>query len=97
MMADKVLLDEEYDGLAERRKEMIERMSYLEGLLDDYKLYEPYIKNHKEQWALKGIARKKYERQHMGELYRYDFYRAKIKDVIICKESIIFKAQNISG
>lgn len=31
-------------------------------------LYEPYIKYHKEQWALKGLARKQYERKHIPEL-----------------------------
>ena len=52
---------QEYDAIITRREEVGSRIEYLQGLLDAYKNYEPYIKNHKEQWALKGFARKKNE------------------------------------
>ena len=59
------------------------QIDYLESLLEAYKEYEPYIKNHKEQWALKGFARKKYERSHIAELTYYNIYRDKIKGMIL--------------
>ena len=36
----------------------------------------------KEQWALKGFARKRYEKQHAIELRNYDMYRKVIKGLI---------------
>ena len=56
------------DKLKKDRDTIFERKAYLEDLLYEYSLYEPYIENHKEQWALKGFARKKYEREHFAEL-----------------------------
>ena len=40
------------------------------------------IKYHKEQWALKGWARKQYERKHIPELAYYDSYRSTLKNMI---------------
>ena len=71
-----------YKEIIGERTEMRDRMSYLEDLLRAYEKYEPYIKFHKEQWELKGFARKQYERKHMGELAFYDAYRKAIKDMI---------------
>ena len=68
--------------LKKDRDTIFERKAYLEDLLYEYSLYEPYIENHKEQWALKGFARKKYEREHIAELEYYDYYRQVIKDKI---------------
>lgn len=73
---------QEYDAIISKREEVGSRIDYLQGLLDAYKDYEPYIKNHKEQWALKGFARKKYERSHIAELTYYDIYREKLKGMI---------------
>ena len=56
--------------------------AYHEDLLYEYGLNEPYIENHKEQLALKGFARKKYEREHFAELEYNDYYRQVIKDKI---------------
>ncbi len=83
MMADKALLEERYDAMAKARSETEERIAYFEELLDLYKQYEPFIKNNKEQWALKGWARKKYERSHRTELYSYEYYRRRIKETIV--------------
>ena len=55
---------------------------YYRNLLDNYKTYEKYIKYHKEQWALKGFARKRFERQHAIELRNYDMYRKVLKSFI---------------
>lgn len=73
---------EKYSEIVSQRFGMQERISYLESLLDAYKEYEPYIKYHKEQWAVTGWERKKYERKHMGELAYYDAHRSKIKGMI---------------
>lgn len=73
---------QEYDAIISKREEVGSRIDYLQGLLDAYKDYEPYIKNHKEQWALKGFARKKYERSHIAELTYYDVYRENLKGMI---------------
>jgi len=73
MMVDKALLEDKYDAIAKARSETEERIAYFEELLDLYKQYEPFIKNNKEQWALKGWARKKYERSHRTELYSYEY------------------------
>lgn len=45
--------------------------------------HEPFIKYHKEQWELKGFARKKYERNHIYELESYDLYRKELKKKIV--------------
>ena len=73
---------EKNDRLKKDRDTIFERKAYLEDLLYEYGIYEPYIENHKEQWALKGFARKKYEREHIAELEYYDYYRQLIKDKI---------------
>ncbi|MDO4978259.1 MAG: MobA/MobL family protein [Eubacteriales bacterium] len=74
---------QEYDAIISKREEVASRIEYLQGLLDVYKEYEPYIKNNKEKWALSGWARKKYERSHISELTYYDFYREKLKSMIV--------------
>lgn len=74
--------EQSYKGIISERSQMLERMDYLEKLLDAYKEYEPYIKFHKEQWALTGWSRKKYERNHMVELAMYDAHRDHIKQMI---------------
>lgn len=61
-----------FEKIDDERFAIRERMAYLESLLIVYREYEPYIKNHKEQWKLKGWERKKYERKHMVELTYYD-------------------------
>ena len=43
---------QEYDAIITKREEVGSRIEYLQGLLDAYKDFESYIKNHKEQWAL---------------------------------------------
>ena len=73
---------QEYDAIVSKREKVGSQIEYLESLLEAYKEYEPYIKNHKEQWALKGFARKKYERSHIAELTYYDVYREKLKGMI---------------
>ena len=82
MDAYKRAKETEFIELVKERRKKTERISYLEGLLETYKQYEPYIKNHKEQWALRGYARKKYERQHIAELAYYDTYRNNLKSRI---------------
>ena len=72
-----------FGELSKGRHEKSERIAYLEGLLDLYRSYEPFIKNHKEQWALKGFERKKYERQHITELSYYESYRNALKSRIV--------------
>ena len=73
----------DFEKIGGERVAIRERMDYLEGLLRVYAEYEPYIKNHKEQWELKGWERKKYERKHMVELAYYDTYRSKLKSMIV--------------
>ena len=65
------------------REKVSERIQYLESLLYTYDSYEPFIQYHKEQWELKGFARKMYERKHIYELESYDLYRNKIKQSIV--------------
>ena len=74
--------EQKYSELAFQRSDMQDRISYLESLIGDYKEYEPYIKFHKEQWAVTGWERKKYERKHMAELAFYDAHRNRIKGMI---------------
>jgi hypothetical protein len=71
-----------FEKIGGERVAIRERMAYLESLLSVYKEYEPYIKNHKEQWELKGWERKRYERKHMVELAYYDTYRSRLKSMI---------------
>ena len=54
-------------GGIEELKNNTNQFVYYRNLLEDYKTYEPYIKYHKEQWAIKGFARKKYEKQSSYE------------------------------
>lgn len=75
--------EQTYEDVVSKREELSSRIDYLQGLLDAYKEYEPYIKNHKEQWALKGFARKKYERSHIAELVYYDTYHDRLKGMIV--------------
>ena len=71
-----------WDEMTAGRNRAQERISYLEGLLEAYSKYEPYIKYHKEQHSLKGWARKKYETHNMEKLAFYDAYRREIKGMI---------------
>jgi len=71
-----------FKELKDRRTELRDRMKYLETLLEAYRQYEPYIKFHKECWALKGWARKQYERKHISELAYFDSYRDRLKGMI---------------
>ena len=75
------LLDE-LEATGSKPTEKLSDIAYYRNLLENYKTYEPYIKYHKEQWALKGFARKKYEKQHRSELLNYDVYRDLIKSKI---------------
>ena len=72
-----------YSKIATERTDIKQRMTYLENLLSVYEKYEPYIQYHKEQWALKGFERKKYERKHIAELSYYDAYREHLKEMIL--------------
>ena len=71
-----------YDKILANRTLLADRINYLSALLDKYDEYKPYIKNHKEQWAVTGWARKKYEREHIAELGYYDMYRDELKSMI---------------
>ncbi len=82
MMTEKGSLEEQFVSQVDIRTAKADRIAYLEELLGIYEKYESYIKNHKEQWALKGYARKKYERQHIPELAYYDTYRSHLKEKI---------------
>ncbi len=77
---------EEYEGkynaLNYQKEKNMNQYLYYRNLLDNYKTYEKYIKYHKEQWALKGFARKRYEKQHAIELRNYDMYRKILKSFI---------------
>ena len=73
MNAERQTLKQSYDKLLENRTLLADRINYLSALLDKYDDYKPYIKNHKEQWAVTGWARKKYEREHIAELGYYDY------------------------
>lgn len=75
-------LEQTYQQLYKQRKDTTSRMEYLQSLLESYKKYEPYVKYHKEQWQLKGFARKQYERKHKTELMYYDIYREELKGMI---------------
>ena len=83
MRAFKKEQEQKYSDITSDRKEISERMGYLEGLLELYKDYEPYIKYHKEQWAVTGWERKRYERKHMVELTMYDAHRNRLKELIV--------------
>lgn len=82
MKAFKAEQADKFSKISSQRVGMQERMSYLESLLSAYKEYEPYIKFHKEQWAVTGWERKKYERKHMPELAFYDAHRNNLKSMI---------------
>lgn len=75
-------LEKKFDSIVADRTRKSERISYLENLLDVYNKYEPYIKYNKESWALRGWAKKKYDRQHVSELAFYKTYRSNLKDII---------------
>ena len=75
--------EQKYNEMQSKREYVSDRMQYLEALLYLYESYEPFIKYHKEQWELKGFARKAYERKHIYELESYDLYRNKIKQSIV--------------
>jgi hypothetical protein len=75
--------EKSFAGVSAKRAELHGRADYLEKLMSVYKNeYEPYIKNHKEQWALSGFQRKLYERKHIPELANYDMAREKLKTMI---------------
>ena len=82
MDADREKLKQSYDDLLADRTVKADCINYLSALLDKYEDYKPYIKNHKEQWAVTGWARKRYERSHIAELAYYDMYRDELKGMI---------------
>ncbi len=71
-----------FEKIGAERVGQLERMDYLKGLLGVYKDYEPFIKFHKQQWELKGLARKRFESKHKVELVSYDLYRNRLKSMI---------------
>ena len=71
-----------FTKITSERTSVRERITYLQDLLQVYKHYEPYIKLHKEQWELKGRARKNFEIKHMEGLTMYDAYRNRLKEMI---------------
>lgn len=82
--------EKQYDEVTTKREELHNRADYLERLISVYhNEYEPFIKNHKEQWALKGFQRKLYERKHIPELANYDIAREKLKTMIMEKDKKI--------
>ena len=89
MKAFKSEQEQKYSEIVSQRSGMQERISYLESLLGVYKEYEPYIKFHKEQWAVTGWERKKYERKHMAELAYYNAHCVHIKGMITESEKKI--------
>lgn len=74
--------EQKFDSLKSQKDNNTNQFLYFRSLLENYKVYEPYIKYHKEQWALKGFARKRYEKQHANELRNYDVFRNPIKSLI---------------
>ena len=82
MNADREKLKQSYDDLLTDRTVKADRINYLSTLLDKYEDYKPYIKYHKEQWAVTGWVRKRYERSHIAELEYYDMYRDELKGMI---------------
>ena len=82
MQADRKSMQALYDSTEKDKDTKEARIGYLEKLLAAYDDYEPYIKYHKEQWALKGFKRKLYERKHIPELAYYDSYRNRLKGMI---------------
>lgn len=89
MKAFKSEQEQKYSEIVSQRSGMQERIFYLESLLGVYKEYEPYIKFHKEQWAVTGWERKKYERKHMAELAYYNAHCVHIKGMITESEKKI--------
>ena len=79
----KITNEQKYNEMQTKRESVSDRIQYLEALLYLYESYEPFIQYHKEQWELKGFARKNYERKHIYELESYDLYRNKIKQSIV--------------
>lgn len=82
MKAFKSEEEKKYEDLVSKRSGLQDRIGYLESLLAAYREYEPYIKFHKEQWAVTGWKRKQYERKHMTEIAYYDAHRSRIKSMI---------------
>lgn len=74
--------EQRYSEITSQRNDANERISYLKDLLTVYDQYEPFIKNNKEYWSLKGFAHKNYERMHKVELVKYNVLREKLKDMI---------------
>ena len=79
----KLTNEQKYNEMQNHREKVSERIQYLESLLYTYDSYEPFIQYHKEQWELKGFARKMYERKHIYELESYDLYRKELKKKIV--------------
>lgn len=74
--------ESKYDSLSADRMKQAERIDYLEGLLAEYKDYEPYKQINDERWKLKGFARKQFERKHALDIAYYDTYRERLKGMI---------------
>ena len=100
MQAEKKTVQADYDGISKDRTDMMERMAYLEKLLDFHnETYEPYHKFNMEYWKLKKAEEKngkslgffkksqaeEYKKQHQSQLNSFKMYKSAMKDMI--KES----------
>jgi len=97
MWADKKALNANYETMEKNRKNMTDRMAYLQKLLDfNDEYYEPYHKYNIEYWKLKGAEDKngkplgffkksqaeEYKRQHQSQLNSFKMYKSAFKDMI---------------
>lgn len=77
-----------YEKLSAERQKIAEQIARLEQLLVAYSEYVPYIEYHKTSNLLKGLAKRKYDKEHATELKEYDSYRAKLKKMLSSDEKI---------
>ena len=97
MQAERKTVQADYDGISKNRTDMMERMEYLEKLLDFHdETYEPYHKINMEYWKLKKAEEKngkplgffkksqaeEYKRQHQAQLNSFKMYKSAMKDMI---------------
>ncbi|MBR6215759.1 MAG: hypothetical protein IKQ84_05060, partial [Spirochaetaceae bacterium] len=82
MREAKAVLSEKYSGLEKSRVDKMERIAYLEDLLDLYKDYEPYKKVNSEYYSLKGFAQWNFKRNNETALNTFKMYQSAIKDRI---------------
>ena len=57
-----------YEKLSAERQKIAEQIARLEQLLVAYSEYVPYIEYHKTSNLLKGLAKRKYDKEHATEL-----------------------------